>query len=401
MTADILILGADLSDNSLGRAWILADMLARYTTVEIAGIARDETLWPPLAQNTTHTVTAIVAKRFPNLVGTLKLLRFVRAHDADIIYISKPKFPAMVAALLGKRGRRVVLDIDDWEAGCARGNFAKNPFINALTARGISFTQLADWMIPLIKARTVCNIHFQKRYGGTLVPHARDAKRFETERGSMRNARKEFNLPLNETIVMFFGTPHRHKGIDHLIRAITLCKHQQITMLVAGLDPKMQEYPDYVAHAERELAGRYHFLPFVDWDKAPRLLAAVDMLVIPQKLNRFTKWGQTPAKVFDAMAAGKPLVVSDIADTAQLVRGNAWLVPPDDPLAIAAALDAILSDEKTAQHRASKLQERFHSLYSYDHVAPRLYEAVTQIPAPDYPQQVLDDAPMDNVATHA
>lgn len=382
----ILLLGADISDNALGRAWILADMLAEHAEVAIAGLSTRGGAWPPLAAHTGHRVEAIAAGRFPNLCGTYRLWRHVRDSDADILYVCKPRFPAMLAALLGRKGRRLALDIDDWEAGCARGGFAASPVINALAALGISFTQVADWMIPLIKARTVSNAFLQARYGGTVIPHARHAGAYGQIKDSAA-LRQRFGLPVTARLVMFFGTPHRHKGVDQLIEAMTLARDKGLVMVVAGMDPAMAEYEAIAQAAETALAGRYRFLPHVPWAEAPALLAAADILVVPQKNTLFTRWGQTPAKIFDAMAAGKPLVVSDIADTAAIVDGHAWLTGPDDAPAIARALDMICADWPQAQARAARLRARFLALYSYEKVGPALAEAVLgdalTAPSPD------------------
>lgn len=372
----ILLIAADISDNSLGRVWILADMLSRYASVHIVGLATRGHIWPPLAGNNAHPITLISAPHLLNVLGTLRLLGALWHMPGDVLYVCKPKFPSMVAALLGSRRRRLVLDIDDWEAGCARGGFSSSPLVNALSKRGISFTQIADRMIPLIRRRTVCNMHFQSRYGGTLVPHARNAAAFSHAPQDIASLRRKFGLPNEVCIVMFFGTPHKHKGIDELIEAMALAKDKRLHMLVAGLNPAMQEFEGYRDKAEQTLSGRYSFLPFIPWQEAPALLACADILVVPQRHTVFTAWGQTPAKIFDAMAAGKPLVLSDIADTAELVKDTAWLVPPDDPNAIALALDAITADLPAALMRAKACHERFLANYTYDCVAPALATAV-------------------------
>jgi len=368
----ILLLGADISDNSLGRVWILADMLSASADVSIAGLSSRGFVWPPLAGNKAHKVTLVPAGAFYNLCGAWHLLRMVWGHDADVIYVCKPKFPTMVAALLGRRGRVLVLDIDDWEAGCARGGFSDIAFINWLAAWGVSFTQIADWMIPLIRRRTVSNVFLQTRYGGVVIAHARDATVFVD--GAAQRAR--FGLPEHETLVMFFGTPHRHKGVDMLIAAMAKAEDKAMILVVAGLTEDMVEYAEYSAAAKRLIDGRFRFLPYVDWAQAPDLLACADILVVPQKETAFTRWGQTPAKVFDAMAAGKPLIVSDIADTATIVGDDAWLVRPDSAQGIADALDAIHADIAGAQAKAARLKARFLAHYSYQQVAPLLCEVV-------------------------
>jgi glycosyltransferase involved in cell wall biosynthesis len=371
----ILLLASDVSDNALGRVWILADMLARHAQVEILGLGSKGAVWTPLSQDTSHRITVIPAEKGANSLGTCRLARAVWNSNADAIYICKPKFPNMMAALLARRGRPLALDIDDWEAGCARGGFTDNAIINFLAARGISFTQLADWMIPLIPTRTVSNIFLQERYGGQVIPHARNAPAFE----QAVSPRATFGLPEQASIVMFYGTPHRHKGVSELIEAMHLASPQALHMVIAGLDPHMREYKEYYEAATRKLGNRFTFLPFVPWQQSPALLSCADIIVVPQKMTLFTRWGQTPAKVFDAMAAGKPLIVSDIADIADIVGNTAWLVAPDSPEAIAGALAAICRDPKAASDKAARAKARFRERFSYDSVAPRLALALGKL----------------------
>jgi glycosyltransferase involved in cell wall biosynthesis len=90
------------------------------------------------------------------------------------------------------------------------------------------------------------------------------------------------------------------------------------------------------------------------------------MPIQPSTLNhRLT----TPNKLFEAMAAGVPVVASDLPGMAAIVRetGCGRLVDPTDPAAIAAAIRAIL-DAPPAERRA--LRDRAlaaaHGPYSWE-----------------------------------
>ncbi len=369
----ILLLAADVSNNCMGRIWILADMLADRAEVEILGVASGDSIWPPLAGNSSHKVTTARARVSNPFLATLALMRALRGQKADMIYVCKPKFHNMLAALLVRGPAKLALDIDDWEAGFARGNFSKYALINYLARLGISFTQLAELFIPFIRLRTVSNVFLQKRYGGVVIPHARDGAAFTIIHGERQaDLRGEFHIPSAGPVLLFLGTPHRHKGIMHMIEAVALSKHPHCHLVIAGLPASKPEYAQYRAAAEGKLAGRYQFLPFIDWQKVPVLLQCADIILVPQTRQAYTQGGQTPAKIFDAMASGRPLIVSDLSDSREITAGHAWLVAPDDPQAIACAMDEILDHPHQAQARGLQARQQFLNGFSYEVVAPLL-----------------------------
>ena len=63
--------------------------------------------------------------------------------------------------------------------------------------------------------------------------------------------------------------------------------------------------------------------------------------------------------LLEAMAAEVPVVTTAVGGIPDVVEGgHAWLVPPGDPAAIAAALTEILSDHATAADRVRAAKRR-------------------------------------------
>jgi glycosyltransferase involved in cell wall biosynthesis len=71
-------------------------------------------------------------------------------------------------------------------------------------------------------------------------------------------------------------------------------------------------------------------------DDVPDLLACAEVAVLP------TAWEGLPISVLEAMAAGMPVVASDVGDLAETVGRAATLVAPGSPRALADALDELL-----------------------------------------------------------
>lgn len=106
----ISILNFDLSDNSLGRAYIIAKALQRYYEVEIIGPAFKSVIWQPLSTDQSITYKVLT---------TRNINKIIQCIDGDVIYAIKPKGTSFGYALLAKRKllKPLILDIDDWEVG--------------------------------------------------------------------------------------------------------------------------------------------------------------------------------------------------------------------------------------------------------------------------------------------
>jgi glycosyltransferase involved in cell wall biosynthesis len=92
--------------------------------------------------------------------------------------------------------------------------------------------------------------------------------------------------------------------------------------------------------AEADSNPRVSYLGLIDDDGRDRLLQQASVLVIP------STWPETsPLVFFEALAAGLPVIGSDIGGITELERfGNLVLVPPRDAEALAAALVGVLAD---------------------------------------------------------
>jgi glycosyltransferase involved in cell wall biosynthesis len=101
--------------------------------------------------------------------------------------------------------------------------------------------------------------------------------------------------------------------------------------------------------------------------------AAVALLPLPDE--PVARYFTSPLKLFDYMAAGVPIVASDLPSLREVLRDgeNALLVPPEDPAAVAKAIDRILGDPALARRLAARAREDA-SAYTWDERAAQLLE---------------------------
>lgn len=347
-------------------------MLADNYEVEIAGYSHNGSLWHPLQGVSGYKVTPVGRPGWNPVFSLWPLMRFLRTNDADILYVLKPRFHNLLAGLLAKKKRLLVLDIDDWETELAKMTGSPYRLVNRLIGWGLYFPLLAEKLVWLADKITVSNEFLRAKFGGIVIPHARPSSFAHREIPSKVAIREKYRLPLQVPLVMFHGTLQPHKGLDVLVEAMILCAHPSLHMVIAGVSKADIGKGRIAGLRERLPPDRYSLIASVPWNDRDALLKAADMLVIPQKHNAFTCHGQSPAKLMDAMASGVPVIASDVSDMARLLSGAGWIVPPDDPQALAGAMEAILARPQEAKTRAARAQALFLERYSYDVVSASL-----------------------------
>jgi glycosyltransferase involved in cell wall biosynthesis len=132
------------------------------------------------------------------------------------------------------------------------------------------------------------------------------------------------------------------KGLDVLLRAMALVPAPtRAVVLGSGSETaQLEALRDQLGLAERvELRS----LP---WDvRAADLMWAYDGLVLPSRLEGF------PVTIVEAMLAGIPVVATEVGSVLEAVRpgDTGWVVPPEDPVALAAAVVALVADRPAAR----------------------------------------------------
>ena len=354
----ISIVCFDLADNALGRAELLARLLAPRYEVEVVGPQFDDTVWAPVAGGPIRH-RGVRGARYPRFVRLIPdLLRLV---DGDVIYASKPRPTSFGLGLLARMRRRrpLILDVDDWELGF----FYRSGFwgrvgraLNLGDPNALTWTWLAERCVGAADALTVASAFLQRRFGGTLIPHARDTEAWDPARHDRARARAALGVG-DRRVVMFLGTPRGYKGIDDLVEAVGLLD-DGVVLVLAGVDGA-SGWPARVGDSARvRVVGE---IPF---DDVPRVLAAADVVAVPQRATTDTI-GQVPAKLIDAMAMARPIVATDVSMIPAILDGCGVVVPPGDPPALAKAIADLLADPSRAGDLGRRARERCIAHYSF------------------------------------
>jgi glycosyltransferase involved in cell wall biosynthesis len=147
--------------------------------------------------------------------------------------------------------------------------------------------------------------------------------------------------------LLFVGRLRIRKGVEVLLAALaSLASRFPIVRLrVAGDGEHRDELEKRTAALG--LGSVVSFLGRADAGRVRTLLAGARALVVPSIYEGM------PLVVLEAMAAGVPVVASAVSGIPEVVLDGetGWLVPPEDPAALAAALAAVLADPAEARRR--------------------------------------------------
>jgi len=373
----VSVLCFDLSNNSFGRAALLARGLSRFYDVEIVGPSRRGGVWAPM-EHVDIPVKKFTWKRYPAFSCVSQ--NILEAIDGDVILASK-LMPTSFGIGLKKKyssGKPLIVDIDDWELGFfyhsgIMGRVGR--FLNFSNPNGLPYVWRMERLVEKADAVSVSNRFLQNKFGGTLLPHCRDTSDLDPQKFNPNMIKEKIGLA-GKKILMFLGTPRPHKGIHDLLTALKLIDDPDLRLAVIGVENE----EEFTQGIDDLLRSRVVVFPKIPFDKLPEYLSAADILAVPQRKTS-DSIGQMPAKIYDAMAMAKPIVATCVSDIPEVLGDSGYLVDPGEPSQLASAIQYILSHPDEAHGKALAARERCQQMYDMKNLESGLQELVAQVTA--------------------
>ena len=180
----------------------------------------------------------------------------------------------------------------------------------------------------------------------------------------------------SNVVVGFSGTFGAWHGIPTLAAAIplVLAARPNVRWLVIGDGPLRSTLDTAVRGDDRVI--RPGMLPHAEM---PAHLAACDILVSPHgRQADGREFFGSPTKLYEYMAAGRPIVASRIGQIAEVLEDEvtALLVPADDPTALAEAIVRLVDDVCLRERLGRGARQSAEQRHTWRQNAARLLEAL-------------------------
>jgi glycosyltransferase involved in cell wall biosynthesis len=152
------------------------------------------------------------------------------------------------------------------------------------------------------------------------------------------DARHELGVPPNAFVVMYTGSFYAWKGVDLVVRAWAKTDANAHLVLIGGPDADRKRIESLIPD---EAKDRVHLFPTQPRAKSLSLLSAADAgLLSSSPSSSIGKLYTSPLKQFEYLAAGLPLLASDVPSSHEILDNNvALFYPPTEQGVVQAVAD--------------------------------------------------------------
>ncbi len=310
------------------------------------------------------------------LAQARRLAARARALNPDIVHVFKPVGVGALAMWLLRRGfgARIVVDNDDWEG---RGGWLDvNPYPAAQKAL---LAWQEGWCLRAARAVTCASETLVERTrqfrGGAagdvmLFPNGPDnalrgiVAAAEARRDSLRAS---FGWS-HQHVAIYGGTIPLNHDMDVIVKSLGMASHREVPSLALCIVASGPGITSLRTEFENSgLADRVEWHGFMPHDALVERLVAADVALYPYRDTNINR-AKCSGKVMDYMAAGKPMVVSDVGMNRVYLEHerSALLTPAGDARAFAAAWQRLAVDPALAHALGRAAQMRIWDVFGWD-----------------------------------
>jgi glycosyltransferase involved in cell wall biosynthesis len=195
----------------------------------------------------------------------------------------------------------------------------------------------------------------------TVIPNGVSSSDFSSSPLPLRDGR----IP----VMLYIGTLADWQGLDVVVKALPkILEQHPVKLQIVGRGRSRQR--KMLAKQIRKLSLEEHVIvqPAVPHHEIPALIASADICVAPLGLNdRNVTQGACPIKVLEYMAAGRPLLASNMPIVRELIREDVdgLLFSPNAPEDLARQTLSLLNDLPLSQRLATSASERALTKFSW------------------------------------
>ncbi len=177
-------------------------------------------------------------------------------------------------------------------------------------------------------------------------------------------------LGLKGFVMGYVGRIVQQKGLMEAVDALREVP-DDVQLIFAGSGP----FRSQLENRAKELGkvGQIRFLPLRPREELPRLMNALDVLLLPSQTT--TRWKEQFGRVIiEAQACGTPVIGSNSGAIPEVIMEGGVVVPERDSSALAAAVCRLKSNVDLRAKMGAAGMQQVHASYSWPRIAERMYE---------------------------
>lgn len=275
-----------------------------------------------------------IKKVFKNFKAYRRIRDLILEHNYEFVHCHSP--------IGGVCGRLAALRTKTKVIYTAHGfHFFKGaPLINWLLYYPIErwLARYTDVLITINKEDYVRAKNFKAKKVEYIPGVGLDTKKFENITVNKKEKRKELGLPEDAIVLLSVGELNKNKNHETTIKGISKLGNKKLIYLICGSGPLEQYLKDLASSLDT--SSQVRLLGFRT--DVGEINKASDIFVFPSFREGL------PVALMEAMAAGLPIVCSDIRGNRDLIEDGkgGYLVKPDDVDGFANAIQKLLEDEE-------------------------------------------------------
>ena len=242
--------------------------------------------------------------------------------------------------------------------------------ITSLQTRNVDYTSLQRWVVraTMRSADVVVINNSYNREFAIAEEGARDDRIVYIPNGvcvedytkpiDQAALRTDMGLSPSSKLMGSVGRLTWQKGFDVLLHAFALLAREDLNLLIFGVGEEETRLRALVA--KLSLQGRVHFAGYRR--DVRHVLGALDLYVHSSRFEGM------PIALLEAMASACPIVASSVDGNCDLIEDgvHGWLVPAENPVMLATAIQEALSDFDEARRRAAAARQRVATHFSIE-----------------------------------
>ncbi len=336
----------------------LANGIARRGHEVYAALMPSSPLLAELSSVPKQNILELPIRNSLNVASALKLARFVRQHEIEIVHAHVARDYPLAALSARRAGARLVLT--------RHVLFPLNRIHKLTLRRTARVIAVSQAVADALRAQ---NIFDQDRI--VLIHNGIDVDRFAKGREDIASRKGGADKKLR---VGMIGHLAPIKGQEDFIRAASVCcgRRDDVEFIIAGEDKSRRG--EHRRNLEKRISelGLNQRVVLLGWvEDVAKLLATFDLFVSSSRSEPFG------LSIVEAMAGGVPVIATMSEGACEIIDDNQTgrLVPIGDVEALAKAIGELLSDPKERDRLSENARGAVRQRFSLE----RMLEATEQV----------------------